>query len=362
MNDLSPEVQAAISRITAAKQCGRGGGEFDWYPYDSFGNLQFFYHLLAESLGSQHVRFANVLDVGCGDGDLAFLFEQLGCQVVVVDWPETNFNRMKGVYELKKSLNSTVSVMEANLEEGLGCLGGKRFDLVLFSGVLYHLQNPFRALSDARSRGRYCFLTTRILGGEFYGAQDWSCEPVAYLADEDEFGGDSTNYWLFSPRAVERLCRRCGWRTMASTTAGTDDKRLYSFLERRDILTNGVVHDGLYEPEEWNEWRWARRKFRIDFRNAGNIDGEIRLKVSYLVEFWNEWGAIDVDLQVNDAQLPKRRLVEPGVHELQWQVEDTAPLLRSQFSVSRATSPGRQDQRELSLVVLSVRYSPSISR
>lgn len=358
MTELSAEVQTAILRISAAKQLHSDHG-FQWYPYDSFGNLEFFYQLLAASVELRGARFAHVLDVGCGDGDLAFLFEQLGSNVVAIDWPQTNYNRMQGVRKLKESLNSKVELVEANLEDGLSCLGDQRFDLVLFTGVLYHLQNPFRALSDARSRSRHCFLSTRIVSRLPCGPGELASEPLAYLVNEDELNEDRTNYWLFTPSAVERLCYRCGWITLASIKTGTDDERLYSLLERRDLLTNGVVLEGLFEPEEWNEWRWAQRKFAVAFDNPGNRFGVIRLNASYLPALWEEWGPISVELRVNGTPIQKRLLRNPGIHELSWNVEDTATVLTAQFEVSRATTPGQGEQRELSLVVLSVRFSPT---
>lgn len=354
MYELSSQVTEAIDRISNAKQARLDGA--DWYPYDSFGNAEFFFELLGRIGDRGPSQFANVLDVGCGDGDLSFLFERLGSNVVAVDWPRTNYNGMRGVRTLKERLASNVEIVDTDLEDGLASLGERRFDLVLVAGVLYHLENPLRVLRDARLRARHCFLSTKVLT-RFPG---WETpvanEPVAYLLENDELNQDSTNYWLPTPAAVDRLCRRAGWKTMASTVAGEEDERMYAWLERGDLLTNGVVLGGLFEPEGWNEWRWAERKFAVRFENRRGGPGRIRLRVHYLQEFWAQWGTIAVELSANGGPAQIRQLATPGIHELTWDIGGTAGVLNAEFLVSRATAPTPQDERELSLVVLSARY------
>jgi hypothetical protein len=46
MYELSSQITEAIDEIAKAKQDKLDGA--DWYPYDSFGNAQFFFGLLAD--------------------------------------------------------------------------------------------------------------------------------------------------------------------------------------------------------------------------------------------------------------------------------------------------------------------------
>lgn len=62
--------------------------------------------------------------------------------------------------------------------------------------------------------------------------------------EQDKLNADATNYWLLSPKAVERICRRCGWKVVASVQAGEEDARLHCWLERLDRFTNGFVLRG----------------------------------------------------------------------------------------------------------------------
>ena len=76
-----------------------------WYPWDSFGNLS----MLDRLLTGRHrylqplIGDLPMLDLGAGDGDLAFFFESLGCRVCAIDNPPTNYNRMAGIEALKRA-------------------------------------------------------------------------------------------------------------------------------------------------------------------------------------------------------------------------------------------------------------------
>jgi SAM-dependent methyltransferase len=80
-----------------------------------------------------------VLEVGAGVGRLTGFFIDRGCSVVVTE------ARSENVAELRRRL-PTVDAREADVEESLEGLG--RFDIVFCYGVLYHLENPLRALRN----------------------------------------------------------------------------------------------------------------------------------------------------------------------------------------------------------------------
>src|SRR5215212_10626501 len=81
-----------------------------------------------------------LLDIGCWDGFYSFEAERHGAEVVAVDvWrPETFFIA-------HKALNSQVRFLETSVYE-LSREQVGSFDIVLFLGVLYHLQHPLLAL------------------------------------------------------------------------------------------------------------------------------------------------------------------------------------------------------------------------
>jgi SAM-dependent methyltransferase len=84
------------------------------------------------------LRARTVLDVGCGVGHLAQFFVQQQCQVLSVDARSENISRLR---ELYPTLAAKVFDLELDPLSELG-----RFELVFAYGLLYHLENPFRAL------------------------------------------------------------------------------------------------------------------------------------------------------------------------------------------------------------------------
>jgi len=81
----------------------------------------------------------SVLEVGAGVGHLTRFFVERDCRVVVTE------ARAENIRELARR-HPKVTVRQADVEESLQHLG--RFDVVFCYGVLYHLENPLRALRN----------------------------------------------------------------------------------------------------------------------------------------------------------------------------------------------------------------------
>jgi hypothetical protein len=196
---------------------------FAWYPYDSFANLFPLERLrretglaLADMAGAQ-----TVLDLGTGDGALAFLFESLGYAVHACDHAGSNINRMEGVRRIASALNSSIEIADLDLDAGW--TPDRKYGLALFLGTLYHLKNPFAVLERLSMHARYCFLSTRVASWSPDRTVEFGRVPAAYLLAPDECNGDTTNYWVFSPPGLVRLAERCGWRVLATMRTGARD-------------------------------------------------------------------------------------------------------------------------------------------
>lgn len=105
-----------------------------------------------------------VLDVGCRDGLFSFECEKLGSsEVIGID----NDISKPAVEFLIPYFNSNVKMHEMNLFDLKPSTFGK-FDIIVFSGVLYHLRLPFYALKilrDLLSENGIIVIETAIWSG-----------------------------------------------------------------------------------------------------------------------------------------------------------------------------------------------------
>ncbi len=183
-----------------------------------------------------------ILDLGAGDGALAFFFESLGYRVQALDYSGTNINRMQGIRALARHFGSGIEIQDVDLDRCPEFSG--TFGLTLLLGTLYHLKNPFGLLERLAAHSGYCFLSTRIARTDPEHKVRLDGLPVAYLLGAAECNSDSTNYWVFSPAGLERLTSRSGWEIVGSATSGSKDsdpssergdERMFLLLRSRRI-------------------------------------------------------------------------------------------------------------------------------
>lgn len=190
----------------------------------------------------------SVLDVGCGDGDVGFLFHDLGCDVDLLDNAATNFNDVQGAKRTAEALGHRGRIIERDIDFGFEL--DRDYDLVLFLGTLYHLRNPALALIRLAQRCERMLISTRItreLPGVRPAARlDASDCAVAYLLDRRQANDDPTNWWIFSPAGLLRLLKRCGWMVTESTFVGAVGKGSPADAERDErmfaVCTRVVNH------------------------------------------------------------------------------------------------------------------------
>jgi len=164
---------------------------FDWYPYDSLGNMVHLEQLL-ENTGfdlAGQVQGQRILDLGCADGDFAFFLESMGARVVAVDHPRSNHNNLAGIRALKQQLGSAIEIRTHDLDTGVE-IGEDRFDLTIALGLFYHLKNPILFLETLAKRTRRCLLSTRVMRRLPGMTADMSAIPVAWFLTADELNGE----------------------------------------------------------------------------------------------------------------------------------------------------------------------------
>lgn len=118
----------------------------------------------------------------------------------------------------------------------------RQYGLTLFLGTLYHLKNPFTVLERLARHARYCLLSTRVASWSPDRTVELARVPVAYLVGPHECNGDTTNYWIFSPKGLIQLTERSGWRVLASMNTGAtqSDPAAQEADERQFLLLESL--------------------------------------------------------------------------------------------------------------------------
>src|SRR5579883_3640412 len=207
---LASEAQKFRNKLDAIK---RNIKNVRWYPYHSLNNFKH----IAGTLTGRRRFLANllgggpVLDIGCGDGDLSFFLESLGQRVQAIDFGPTNYNGMAGIRAVKAAMGSNVDIVETDIDSGFHLDPDARYDAAFVLGILYHLKNPFYLLEKLSAQVTYCFLSTRVARWAPGRSTNLADVPVAYLVGPDEVNADKTNFWMFSPAGLRRICDRANW-------------------------------------------------------------------------------------------------------------------------------------------------------
>jgi tRNA (mo5U34)-methyltransferase len=143
--------------------------------------------------------FANktVLDIGCWDGYWSFDAERRGARsVLAIDDFSQNWSDRRGILLARDLLGSKVEVNPRLSVHELTSLG-RKFDVILFLGVYYHLMDPYHALSQIR---QCCHEDTIVL---IEGSEGFGLPPNAVLFDVE----NTTCRYLPSAGALDHLLR-----------------------------------------------------------------------------------------------------------------------------------------------------------
>lgn len=138
---------------------------------------------LLGAVRGEHPSLTTALDVGSGQGFFSELLHRAGLRVQGVDGRHSN------VEEARRK-HPDIAFRQADVEDPrLGELG--RFDLVLCLGLLYHLENPFRAIRN------FAAVTEHLLIGETRIAP--SRRPMLMLSDEGRTEDQGLTYIALVP-------------------------------------------------------------------------------------------------------------------------------------------------------------------
>jgi tRNA (mo5U34)-methyltransferase len=182
------------------------------YPSEFYRS---FSHALPDDL-----RGWTVLDVGCNAGFYAFEMKRRGAAQVV--GLETDARYLRQARFAAERLRLDVELQHRSVFDVAHLK--RRFDLVLFMGVLYHLRHPLLALDLLRqfAVGRLMVFQTMLRGsmevtplGENYEFSERSVfddpgYPRLHFV-ERQYAHDETNWWIPNRACAEAMLRSAGF-------------------------------------------------------------------------------------------------------------------------------------------------------
>lgn len=175
------------------------------------------------SILKDQMNLETALDVGSGLGFFSAFLHSLGFQVTAVDGREENAKEGKRRYP-------EINFLTGNAED-LALVGKSTFDLVLCFGLLYHLENPFRALRNLHA------LTRKILLVESMIAP--GTEPSMQLVDEERAEDQGLSYVAFYPTeaCLTKMLYRAGFAFVYEFEKPPDHSLFHASLWRRKQRT-----------------------------------------------------------------------------------------------------------------------------
>lgn len=151
-----------------------------------------------------------VLDVGAHQGYFSFLAHKRGAKVTAVEPNQGDGDNIKGFELANEVLGCKISLNKSNLRHYNICLPERKYDVVFYFGVLYHVTAPIdelKYLSQVTKEGGYALIETAISHSIKMGE---SFIPVWQLKPGHD--NDPTNYWYPSIEGLESALSIVGFK------------------------------------------------------------------------------------------------------------------------------------------------------
>lgn len=234
----------------------------------------------------REIPLETALDVGCGIGNFIGFLRSRRHDVVGIDARAYNIEEARTRWP-------DVEFHVANVEEGTGEIG--EFDVVLCFDLLYHLENPFRAVRNLEAVTRSVLIveTMQIHGGrpaflvrEEHSDEDQSLDRVALYPSEG---------------AVAAMLYRAGFRHVYRVRTLPNHPDFRSSFTRRRARTMMVASrrrlatrllEPLSDPSaEFDPWITPVGRLRTQIQRSGRIagamlTGESATRRHYIKRLW----------------------------------------------------------------------------
>jgi SAM-dependent methyltransferase len=186
-------------------------------------------------------RNKTLLEVGCGFGDIGGYYKKLGANVTVQD---ARIDFVKQAKEKYPNLKCVVS----DLDKGW-CLGN--YDIIIHFGVLYHLIDFKKAITDACEHCNVLILETEVIDSN---ENDW-------VTMDDSSGYDQAYNQVRkgtrpSPIAIQNVLKECS----------------FTYEMYDGDLLNSNYHNYNWEIENTKQYSPGKRKFWFCVKENSDVN------------------------------------------------------------------------------------------
>ncbi|HZR83354.1 MAG TPA: DUF1698 domain-containing protein [Candidatus Binatia bacterium] len=232
---------------------GRGVYTLDW-PHPAYHETV--WDALSRALPAD-LAGASVLDVGTNAGYFALQAKRRGAGRVLGIEPDPRYLAQA---ELCRRVWQSGVEYRALAAEQLGTIA-ESFDVVLFTGILYHLKGPLTVLEDV---GRLCrdaiVVETEVIPEHRanrvrvrLGAGDRlrvrTCRSgLMKLVEGDELNGDPSNWWVPDTACVAGMLRAAGFRHVSTPCYPERTRLLIVATKQERSLVDRRAIDGASRP------------------------------------------------------------------------------------------------------------------
>jgi tRNA (mo5U34)-methyltransferase len=163
---------------------------------------------MADIVFAKGVAGKTVLDIGAWDGFYSFEAERRGAaRVLAADhfcWSGPGWGTKQGFDYARARLGSQVESIDIDIPAlDPSALG--TFDIVLFLGVLYHLQDPYAGLKRAAAMTHGQLIVETVTACNLFPV------PVMRFYLGKELNNDPTNFWAPNVKCLRRLLQDLGF-------------------------------------------------------------------------------------------------------------------------------------------------------
>lgn len=175
----------------------------------------------ANTIFGYPVKGKTFLDIGAWDGFFSFEAKRRGAaRVLATDhycWSGPGWGTQDGFNWVRDVTGSKVEDMDIDPTQISPETVGE-FDVVLLSGVIYHVRDPLTVIENAGRVAKECLIIETCLA--LFDEPD----PAMLFVNGMAFNKDPTNYYIPNRAAVVAMLKYCGFKTVM--TADHPDNHL----------------------------------------------------------------------------------------------------------------------------------------